>query len=694
MTDDFLMNLAANLAYDLLRVVVTRLRNAAFGDAETRALKRTYQRAFESMLAQTAADLDPAAQAHLSDLLHKFVIDEEVASQLLDLALVGHTLSLSRLHYRFETLGFDPTTFPVEFDTAIKAFVEGLTEALHGEAGEPGSPLYNRVSMGLFHQLQVGQHEHQVLLHQMLNGQGAAVARLERWLDQLEDQQRDIQQLLTQLTQAAGERGVQIKGGVEGSIIVTGDGNQIYLSDAGRLARWWEEIGPDPDTLLNQYLNRTAEVCAPLLFPFGYLSKPVLLDDVYLDLPIVKPPTDEALFRPSRRLSGNPIPRTDELLKQNQRAALVGILGMGKTTTLRYLTWVYARRPENRLYWRRRELVPFYARIRDLAQLWTPAERMEGLERFVGALAGAVSTELKGVLGRQNVARVLQHALEQDNALILLDALDEFQASEAERLEFVTALQSLWNTPPFRDNHILLTSRPYHFLNPLGFGQYALQNLEEDAERLVSRLGWTVLRIRHELEPEGAIDSRLRQLKAAICTPRLQGFWSPLYITLMVYLGTGASSTEEGIALLSNIHRLADLFRYFLKRTVEWEKFKGNDLGVDDDRAISALGYIAYHAFVVPGGASAAQQIAEVTGLTREEFMGVRQFWLRTGLLCEDELRSILAFQLSGFQAFGVALALADMWRRSERSKVKELRDRYEWDPEWDLIWELFAGLV
>ena len=113
-------------------------------------------------------------------------------------------------------------------------------------------------------------------------------------------------------------------------------------------------------------------------------------------------------------------------------------------------------------------------------------------------------------MGRQSIGRILELSLNQGRAMVLLDALDEFRASEQERSDFMIALQTLWKAMSFeessRSNRILLTSRPYRFLNPLGFTQYGLLDIEHDVSWLVSRLGepsWAsaATYLQHKLTP-------------------------------------------------------------------------------------------------------------------------------------------------------------------------------------------------
>lgn len=464
----------------------------------------------------------------------------------------------------------------------------------------------------------------------------------------------------------------------------------------GLPAGGWETVKDEVGVTL--YRKQVARQFARLPFQFGYLSEPLYLDDIYFDLPVIKPPSPDVLFYPlgpGQRLSGELLPSPDWLFQHNKTAALVGILGMGKSTTLRHLAWVYAQRPEDRFYWRLNELIPFYASVRRLGQYWSDTEKAKGPEGFIYALAMAVSVELGGSISTVDIVKVLHVALHDKVALVLLDALDEFQAPDAERGEFIRALQNLWVSEAFRENSIILTSRPYRFLNPYGFQMYNLQFLERDAvDTLVFKLGQALLKARRQI-PTNQIRPWLRKLNQAIHHPRFEEFWTPLYVTLLVHLGTSKASPEESIALLDSIHRLTDLYNTFFRETIEWEKQKGNTAGIDEYELKRVFAYIAYYTFVEPQKGGQLEQLVAKSAQadSPKEVRTIVKFWLNTGLLTEDKERETLMFRHSGFQYYGVAFALVDLWHSGQHEKVRDLCKRYETDPEQKLIVDLFIGL-
>lgn len=741
MFNDLLLNLVTNLTYDLLKTSITRLRDVAFGDVEQQALRRVYERAFAAMLKAMIPSDDQDTLMRLDSVLRPLLQSPDVSNRLMDIALVeDYRPSIANLRARFESASRELdhdlaslASIQADLDVGLDAFIRTLIEALHEEAERPDSPLHNRVVVRQLDSLHEQHKEIALLVQRVLAGQ----SELAEILRKNKGGQQEILAALERailILERAGGNIVKIDRDVSGSIIIIGDGNRVSLSDGGYFADLWKETGSDPEVLLPQYLNVVAKAYADLDFPLGPLSQSIPLNEVYVDLPIVKPATDEALLhqRSGEQLSGELIRRADHLLQRNERSALVGILGTGKTTTLRYLTWIYAQRPEGKFYWRGESLVPFYVEIRDLAELWTKMERVNP-EQFERSLAKGVSISMGGAFSARSIEIILHHALGKGNALVLLDALDEYKPqehSEQKRSEFVRALQNLWSSSDFiKNNHILFTSRPYDFINPFGFAQYGLQNLN-NAGRLVFRLGRAILKISHSNLSEEAIESWLQVLNEAVSQPRFREFSSPLYIMLMVYLGTSKETAKESVSQLKDIKRLSDPYRYFLRKTIEWEEKKGNESGVDPDTALLVLGYTAYDTFVKSVESKLKIDIVNELQTSKKEVTSVQEFWKRTGLLWEDESHRTLGFRHSGFQAFGVAFALTHMHRHSKAGKgfvqklveqfaakigrnasknqgfytkalklflnkdrVDELWDRYQWDPEWALIWHLYFSL-
>lgn len=121
----FTIGLASNLAYDLIKNGARRLKEAAFGTLEQKALRRAYAHAFEVMLEELTLELDEVNRNHVGDLFERFVRDSEVAYLLLDLALMDSDWPLNELRAHFDGQGFDRDTLTIDFDAAMASLVKG-----------------------------------------------------------------------------------------------------------------------------------------------------------------------------------------------------------------------------------------------------------------------------------------------------------------------------------------------------------------------------------------------------------------------------------------------------------------------------------------------------------------------------------------------------------------------------------------
>jgi len=304
---------------------------------------------------------------------------------------------------------------------------------------------------------------------------------------ELARQTQVLEALNAVLARLGSERVVRIEGSTSNSIIITGDGNTVTVADGGALAQRWQELQVSDAEAADLYRERIAQRYAHLVFPLSGISFHALLEQVYQPLQVA-PVKDLTRWYQAERAPLHERCEIDETLTEDRPVALLGLLGGGKTTTLHYLTWAYARRIEDRLLWRGDELIPFYVTARDLSEAW------QGEADFLPACARAVTRARHHPLGSPYLAyRVLESALKQGNALLLIDALDEHRVPDSTRHNFLLALYNTWQEEPFRDNLLLLTSRPHAFLEA-GFRPYALQTLDDPRlERLAYRLGKVLL---------------------------------------------------------------------------------------------------------------------------------------------------------------------------------------------------------
>lgn len=659
MLHDFLLNLAANLAWEWLHAISHRLRDLGFGDAESRALQRAFQEAFEAMLSQTAAHLDAEQQRHLESVLRPFIGDQEVAGMLLDAVLRRQSLPLSPLRERLAAFGLDETTLSISLDSALTVFGQMLAETLQQEAGRPESPLFNRLMV-------------------------ARVGEIARQLEQILPKVNTLADLREQIERALGQRAVSITGGVSGSIIITGDGNQVVIADGGSLAQRWQELQMGDAEAADLYRERIANLYAHLTFPLSGISFDTLLHEVYQ--PLQAAPVDDrnlTNWHLAERAAPDRRQETDELLEEGQPVALLGLLGGGKTTTLHYLTWSYARRPDDSLLWRGDELLPFYVTARDLAATW------QGDTEFTPACARAV-TRARGhpPFSAYLAQRVLEWALQQGIALLLVDALDEYRVADTPRSDFLRSLLSTWQSEPFGRNLLLLTSRPHAYLAQKELRAYALQALEDPrVEHLAYRLGKVLLRERSENEAEQ--HAKLRDLTRLVVSPPMRELTSPFYITLLTLGICRSDHFADGLAEARGIGRLADLYRFFLRQTIRWEQAKPDAPAIDERAAMLALAELGWQTFVEPPW----QERLAPELLPNADRRAALAFWQRTGLVQEDPFTGERQFYHTGFQLFGVALMLNEAWGRGRQDEVRRLHQETARLTDWDTIWQLFFGL-
>lgn len=701
-SEDFLINLAAGLAYDLLKAGAARLKTATLGEPAQVALRGSYEAGFRAMLEVVAAGLDRDHQALVDDVFRKFVGDPAVTLLLLDMALAGAELpDLPALRDRFAGQ-FDRTTLPVDFDRALVAFHSGLTGALVLEASRKDSPLFNRVNLGRILALQI-----------LLRDQACDLAAIREQLARLEAQGGSTiyNIVIEQATNVAIGDGATVQGApppahvqqildemlklLRGILAV--QATSAHPPANSQLTEWPGHSGQGMTD--SEYRAIIAGAFRKLYFPLSDLGEEIDLDEVYVSLPLVKAVSVEAMLYQSSRKGMAPdekVAQATGLLGQNERAAIVGIVGMGKTTSLRYLTWLYAERPEHRFCWRKMELTPFYAQVHDLAEWW-PAERRTTPEAFLDGLAKACAHAIGGAIDEQDIRLTLGDKLKEKRAVVLLDALDEYKATLEMRQAFVGSLQHLWYGP-YTGNAMVISSRPYGFLNPMGYPQYQLREID-DVDVMAFKLGDAILRRTQQNLTDDERNAWLDSLSKAIQNSNWAALATPLYLTLMIIMGARASSAEDGSALLRSLRGLADPYRLFLMKTIDWEERKPGspNPGVNKETALLILGYLAY--YVTLGRSSAANVKTHIAQDVRVEQGPVDQtlaFWQKTGLTMHNELQDVWLFRHAGFREFGVALALKHMRRSAEgRAQVKRLRQ--EWSPsapEWQTVWHLFYSML
>jgi hypothetical protein len=514
-----------------------------------------------------------------------------------------------------------------------------------------------------------------------------------RFQGQQEDLLRDLRTELARQTQALEalnavlarlgvERVVRIEGSVSNSIIITGDGNAVTVADGGNLARQWEALQLDDAQARERYYQEIAAIYEKLTFPLYGLDFSTALEEVYLY------PSFHRLRRGLRISAtwreGDPVPSVDELLQNPRPVAVLGMLGDGKTTTLQYLTWLYARRPSDRLHWRLGELVPFLLTASDLAEHW-----QDETDLVTACSRAASQFYHHPLLNPYLVERVLRTALEQGVALILVDALDEYQPAKAQERQkkFVIALSQRWQSDPLRQNSLLLSSRPYAFLQT-DFLPYALQEIgETGAEVLAYHLGKVLLR-QQETDAE-RIDQMLEDLMHLVTAPKMRSFLTPFYVTLLTVSICREPDFATGLARAGDIKQWAGLYRFFLRQTFRWEQDKSGS-AVEEKAALLALAHVAWQTFAPKTPELSLDLPLPFSERDREEAL---TFWKRTGLIWRNEITGTWTFAHAGFKTFGVALWLKEAVQRGRLAEVERLQTATMALEEWDMIWTLYYGL-
>ncbi len=160
------------------------------------------------------------------------------------------------------------------------------------------------------------------------------------------DVTRLLEVLYSLLARHGAPTNIQIGGDLHHSVINVGNNNQIMLDDGGALAQRWQELQVGDAEVADLYRERIAQRYAHLAFPLSGLSFHALLEQVYQPLQAA-PVKDLTRWYQAEHAPLHERRETDELLTEDRPVALLGLLGGGKTTTLHYLTWAYARRNDD-----------------------------------------------------------------------------------------------------------------------------------------------------------------------------------------------------------------------------------------------------------------------------------------------------------------------------------------------------------
>jgi predicted transcriptional regulator len=164
------------------------------------------------------------------------------------------------------------------------------------------------------------------------------------------------------------------------------------------------------------------------------------------------------------------------ILEENQRAAILAKPGGGKSTLIRRIALAYAY-PERRLKvddglpdnkW-----FPIYIRCRDLG---------DDATKSIMKIIGSVATRAEITKYSQEFVALTENALQEGNALLLIDGLDEI-SNENYRVRFANQLRTFVATYP--NTHLIITSRVAGFRAVAGTlasycEQYSIADFNKD----------------------------------------------------------------------------------------------------------------------------------------------------------------------------------------------------------------------
>jgi len=634
------------------------------------------------MLDTVCASLDRDHQALVETILRQFVTAPGVAQTLLDVALAGADLpDLLALRAAFDALDFDRATMPVDFDRALTAFHRSLSETLVAEATRSDSPLFNRVNLGRMLTIQalLQQQGHTlaaiVQRLQRIEGQGGAVynviiaeatgvaigdgARVEQALpadvraildevlrlmrDLARDRQpkvytaEDVRRYLDNVVELCQTLDLRGAGGPVDHLPL----ERVYValkadaSNAAERRANWEQFLSDLAAHEQELANLTLDDRERWRI---YRCIQLGLDPMGLTLALRNRASAERgdyLALAARRLD------LGELIGRERWTVLLGDPGAGKTTLIRWLALRFAQ-----------------AMLNDATQVTAPADQvradlkddeddeatpvMLGPPRLPVPVRLADYADARWSEGRDTglslfdylgdhrwqgrllhpdpaVGRaIVQDAIRNGRALILLDGLDEIAESHRRR-EVVDAIVDFVRTwvrapdsnlcaadphyraglEPFQEqpqqrggNQVLITSRPIgYYLAPLPatLPHYTVEEMSEPAIARFCR-AWTAAvhaQTGRTVRDDPAADAEA--LRTAVLDPQRPALREIAANPLLLTILAGLFYTKKGELPERRIELYDEMVRAFVRqRQNAWVS-----LGLSEERFRYAMGYVA-----------------------------------------------------------------------------------------------------
>jgi DNA polymerase III delta prime subunit len=674
-----LVSLASNLAYDLLKIGSARLYRSAVTDSQHLALQRAYEHAFARMVHCMMEDVSTSMQSHIADILRRFVASEEVSELLLDIALSSEEPPLSKLRDRFEELGFDTSTLPVDFDTGMCTFVIGLAEGLRLEAARSQSPLFNQVALARLTAIEV-------LLEQNKLGWAAAVNTLQ----ELE------QSLVTNNEHAVSSKGIAIfvdsnnASAVEKAIVNLPESLQTIGRDIHAVL---ENININAERRaiqdaqsISEYLTALFDYCNQL--PYVTLpGKPLpLLSTIYIEQRSEEQLPDAEVEAASTERLERSIDTIDKALLRHRHLIIEGGPGMGKSTMLHHLSLTLIKNGHGG---NSDALVPVRVFARDLVMR-------------SGSLSESLQEQVSVELGKRLTTAIPPRFFARPppggaNWLVMIDGLDEI-ISQTLREELIHAI-TLHARNEQSHYRFVLTTRPLTSTNWFDrnvFGYYVVLPFEPTQVKTFAE-NWFANR-------PGFSDGTGANFLAEVQKSRIEDIARiPLLVTMAVVVYERDRARE-----LPN-HRI-DLYDRFVKVLLEdeehiretreslriqWDRRYGSEGRLIADNLFNKRLLLLEHLAEWQQAGHAGSFIKEsVTHSIAEDWIppGLDMDWLhqqidtllrRTGLIFKrgDEE----AFIHTSFREYFTALALARRYQASDAdssSAINELA-RENW---WEII--------
>jgi Mrp family chromosome partitioning ATPase len=138
--------IAGRLAGAVMNAAGPRLKKRLVGSDEERAVAAACTSAFESALAAVTPGGDAGIDL-IEPQLSAFFSDPEVSGAVVEVALTRRQPDVERLRGRLWSLGFDPSTFPIDVAAFVQALTIDLTTELRKHAARKDSAIFNEVAL-------------------------------------------------------------------------------------------------------------------------------------------------------------------------------------------------------------------------------------------------------------------------------------------------------------------------------------------------------------------------------------------------------------------------------------------------------------------------------------------------------------------------------------------------------------------